>query len=212
MQVLKLLKQIQLEERGEVEPPPIALPVAEDLDEDEGDEDDDEDEDDDSDEGAQPACHSRIHLRDCNRVSAVLCNCRGLPLLIYLSGPLTTFLTPLLANCASPCADEEAEGFFDEEEQEAPSSPSRRRSGLSMAAMEQRDSSFFGFEDPGGAFADDDDVPWQSDEELQCGSTAAGSDVDGLLGDPPADDGSASGRGEKGSRRWAGTTSGSRRW
>ena len=50
MQVLKLLKQIQLEERGEVEPPPIALPTAEDFDEDFDEDEDEEDEDDDDEE------------------------------------------------------------------------------------------------------------------------------------------------------------------
>jgi hypothetical protein len=50
VQVLKLLKQIQLEERGEVEPPPIALPTAEDFDEDFDEDEDEEDEDDDDEE------------------------------------------------------------------------------------------------------------------------------------------------------------------
>lgn len=57
VQVLKLLKQIQLEERGEVGPPPIALPVAEDFDDEGGeaeeDEDEDEHEDEDSNKGAE---------------------------------------------------------------------------------------------------------------------------------------------------------------
>lgn len=50
VQVLKLLKQIQLEERGEVEPPPIALPTAEDFDEDFDEDEDEEDEDEDEDD------------------------------------------------------------------------------------------------------------------------------------------------------------------
>lgn len=109
------------------------------------------------------------------------------------------------------CADEETEGFFDDEEEdaeEAAPSPSRRRSGLSMAAMEQQDSSFFGFEDPSGGFADDD-VPWQSDEELETSRSAAVADSsDGWLEDAPMDAGVAE-RGQKASRAKA--VSGGRR-
>jgi hypothetical protein len=83
--------------------------------------------------------------------------------------------------------DDEVEGFFDDED-DAPSSPSRRKSGLSMAAIEQRDSSFFGFEDPGNAFVDEDDAAWQDEDDLQASTTETAASGDSWSDDLPAVD------------------------
>ncbi len=78
-------------------------------------------------------------------------------------------------------ADEELEGFFEDEDEEASPAAfggSRSHSGLSMARQQQVDSSFFGFEDPGGAFSDDDDeeAAWKDDDELEGFSSPANGD------------------------------------
>jgi hypothetical protein len=208
-QVLKLLKQIQLEERGEVEPPPIALPTAEDFDEDfdedeseEDDEDEDEDDDDDEDDSddgralpsAQRAwawCAAHLFLHP-----------------MHWDAPVLHVAEFFITSSVFHCIDGEVEGFFDDDDDDAPS-PSRRKSGLSMAAIQQRDSSFFGFEDPGNAFVDDDDVAWQDEGELQSGNSAAAADADGGLEDLPADD---SPDAEDSKDRAGSVTSSRRRW
>lgn len=93
-------------------------------------------------------------------------------------------------------ADEEVEGFFDDDDDEDAPSPSRRKSGLSMAAIQQRDSSFFGFEDPGNAFVDDDDVAWQDEGELQSGDSTVAADADALPADDSSDAMDSRGRAE----------------